>query len=72
MQLKIKDTAGQETYRSIIRSYFHDSDCAILIFDLTSASSFASVESWYLEVKDKTNKTSKLMLVGTKEDLITN
>ncbi|EAY08627.1 Ras-related protein, putative [Trichomonas vaginalis G3] len=40
------DTAGQETYRSMIRIYFHNSHLALLVFDLQSKETFDELDSW--------------------------
>ena len=45
-RLQLWDTAGQERFRSLIPSYLKDAHCALVVFDVTSASSFDEVESW--------------------------
>ncbi|ATZ81046.1 rab domain-containing protein [Bodo saltans virus] len=69
VRINIWDTAGQETFRSITRSYFRGSHCAILIFDLTSRSSFDNASKWYNDIKENTKDTTKIILVGNKNDL---
>ena len=36
VRLQIWDSAGQENYRSITRSYYRNTICAFLIYDITS------------------------------------
>ena len=43
--LIIYDTAGQERYRSITKSYYRDSDIIFIIYDITNRNSFDDVES---------------------------
>ena len=42
VKLQIWDTAGQESFRSIIKNYYRCSGCAIIVFDLTNKESFKS------------------------------
>ena len=68
--LQIWDTAGQEIFRSITRSYFRDSNCALIVYDLTSVSSFQNVESWLSDVREYCPPTCSIVLVGNKDDLV--
>jgi small GTP-binding protein len=66
----IYDTAGQERYRSIIKSYYRNAHGIILVFDTTSKISFNSLEFWIEEIKNNiTNELTDIILVGTKSDL---
>ena len=67
--LKIYDTAGQEKYRALIKTYYQGTDGIILVFDLTNENSFNKLKSWINEVSDNTEK-SQIILVGNKADLI--
>lgn len=44
--LQLWDTAGQERYRSIAKSYFRKVDGVLLLYDVTSESSFLNVRDW--------------------------
>lgn len=70
--LHIWDTAGQEIYRSVTRSYYRNSSCALIVYDITSKPSFESVESWLQDVKSSTPDYCKIYLVGNKLDLESN
>jgi small GTP-binding protein len=49
----IKDTAGQERFRSLTKIFFKGSDIAILVYDITNRNSFEELKNfWYKEVKD--------------------
>ena len=45
IKLQIWDTAGQEIFRSIIKSYYKNAAAAILVFDVTDEASFLNLES---------------------------
>ena len=68
-KLSIYDTVGQEKFRSIIRGYFKNSACAIIVFDITNEQSFESVKQWFEECKSLGSKDIHMVLVGNKIDL---
>ena len=51
MKLSLWDTAGQETYKSITRSYFRGASGALLVFDITRRTTFNSVTSWLQDLR---------------------
>ena len=60
--LQLWDTAGQERFRSIASSYFRKADGVILLYDVTSPSSFINVRDWMeriLVCPGRTLKVSK-------------
>lgn len=69
MKLSLWDTAGQETYKSITRSYFRGASGALLVFDITKRSSFDSVTSWLNDLKTIAEEGIVVILVGNKLDL---
>ena len=68
-KLEMWDTAGQERYKSITSAYYKGAKGALLVYDTTSAQSFENVGKWLSEIKEKTNKDIRLILVGNKIDL---
>lgn len=68
IKLQIWDTAGQEAYRSITRSYYRDSAGVILVFDITQRRTFEVLDLWLQDVKSM-SKTPYIILVGNKIDL---
>lgn len=54
--LKIKltcwDCAGQERYRSVVKSYYRNTSGIIMVFDLTRRETFESLEYWLKELED--------------------
>ena len=69
IKLQIWDTCGQETYRSLISSFYHSSALAILVYSIDSQKSFNSLEMWLNEIKTKGNPDVIIVLVGNKSDL---
>lgn len=71
IKLQIWDTAGQESFRSITRSYYRGSCAAILVYDTTRRDSFTHLTRWLDEVKHNSHLDIVVMLVGNKSDVIT-
>jgi len=42
----IQDTAGQERYNAIAPVYYRDAHAAIIVYDVTSISSFEKMKKW--------------------------
>ena len=53
IKLQMWDTAGQENFISLIRTYYKDVGGAIIIFDLCDRRTFNSVHFWYNELKNR-------------------
>ena len=70
IKINIWDTAGQEAFRSITRSYYKASAAIILVYDITNIQSFNSLNRWYDEIKNNINSTynPQIILVGNKAD----
>ena len=69
IRIQIWDTAGQENFRSITRSYYRNSVAALIVYDITNRSSFDKVASWISEVKENVHKQVSVYLIGNKLDL---
>ena len=69
MKLSLWDTAGQETYKSITRSYFRGASGALLVFDITRRDTFTSVTSWLHDLRQIAEEGVIVVLVGNKSDL---
>ena len=69
MKLSLWDTAGQETYKSVTRSYFRGASGALLVFDLSRRSTFTSVQSWLADLRAIAEEDIVVVLVGNKLDL---
>jgi len=69
IRIQIWDTAGQEAFRSITRSYYKNSTCAFIVYDITSRKTFDNVIIWLKECKEMCYKDILICLVGNKSDL---
>ena len=69
IRIQIWDTAGQEAFRAVTRSYYKNSACAILVYDITNRKSFQDINSWLNECRDMCSKDIYIVLVGNKNDL---
>lgn len=69
IKLQIWDTAGQEEFKAITRSYYRSSAAALVVFDITRRDSFRNCVKWVEDVKSNSNKDVILVLVGNKADL---
>eukprot|EP00922_Rhytidocystis_sp_ex-Travisia-forbesii_P037529 GHVS01055938.1.p1 GENE.GHVS01055938.1~~GHVS01055938.1.p1 ORF type:complete len:207 (-),score=30.87 GHVS01055938.1:364-984(-) len=69
IKLQIWDTAGQESFRSITRSYYRGAAGALLVYDITRRDTFNHLSRWLEEVKQNANPHMTIMLIGNKCDL---
>lgn len=66
---QIWDTAGQETFKSITRSYYRSAAGALQVYDITSRETFNHIQSWLNEVREHGNNKMSILLIGNKSDL---
>lgn len=69
IKLQIWDTAGQESFRSITRSYYRGAAGALLVYDITRRETFNHLARWLEEARQNANGSMVIMLVGNKGDL---
>jgi small GTP-binding protein len=69
VRAQIWDTAGQERYRSVASAYYKGASGAIVVYDITSSTSFASVGRWLEEVRQTADDGVLITLIGNKADL---
>ncbi|CAK8536053.1 unnamed protein product [Lathyrus sativus] len=70
IKLQIWDTAGQELFRSITRSYYRGATGALLVYDITRRETFDHLASWLEDARRHANSSMTIMLIGNKCDLI--
>ncbi|CAK8560861.1 unnamed protein product [Lathyrus sativus] len=70
IKLQIGDTAGQELFRSITRSYYRGAAGALLVYDITRRETFDHLTSWLEDARRHANSSMTIMLIGNKCDLI--
>lgn len=64
------DTAGQEKYRAITKSFYTNIDGVVFVYDITNQDSFDNLESWIKEFKDSNSGLAQILILGNKKDLI--
>jgi Ras-related protein Rab-2A len=69
VKLQIWDTAGQESFRSITRSFYRKADGVLLMYDVTAAHTFENCEYWLEEIKQNSSVDIVIFLVGNQVDL---
>ncbi|KAH6834483.1 RAB GTPase-like protein B1C [Perilla frutescens var. hirtella] len=70
IKLHIWDTAGQEKFRSITRSYYRGAVGVLLVYDITRRETFDNIGTWLQDVIDPENTNSVITLIGNKCDLV--
>ena len=69
IQLNIWDTIGQEKFRSLSKLFFKDTKIVVLVYSITSLSSFEGLEYWMNLYKETIGDDAILGVVGNKSDL---
>lgn len=69
IKLQIWDTAGQESFRSITRSYYRGAAGALLVYDITRRDTFKHLSVWLEEARQHSQNNMVIMLIGNKNDL---
>lgn len=69
IKLQIWDTAGQESFRSITRSYYRGAAGALLVYDITRRETFNHLSRWLEEARANGNPDMVIMLIGNKSDM---
>ena len=68
VKLQMWDTAGQENFISLIRTYYKDVGGAIIMFDLCDRRTFNRVHFWYNELKKNALEDYPIIIIGNKLD----
>ena len=72
--ISLVDTAGQERFKAITKTYYKGSDGILIIYDVTNKESFLCVKNWidsiYDSLGDEDNSKYITFLIGNKIDLI--
>ena len=71
--IDIWDNSGQEQYKSLIKFFIKDTNCIIIMYDITNRASFENIKDyWYKTIKEFKEKDTLVYLVGNKMDLLDN
>ena len=69
IELRFWDTAGQETYQSLVPIYFRNASIAFIVFDIASKSSFDNTQRWLSQLREFAGNKILVVLVANKQDL---
>ena len=69
IRFQMWDTAGQENFHAITRSFYKNSACALVVYDVTKRQSFDNVLTWVSECENECSDNMVKVLVGNKSDL---
>jgi Ras-related protein Rab-11A len=69
IKAQIWDTAGQERYRAITSAYYRGAVGALLVYDVTRHATFENCARWLRELRQHTDPSIVVMLIGNKSDL---
>ena len=73
-EIHLYDSAGQEQFRSITKSYFKQSDGILLLYDVTKRESFEQIKMWLDSLEESLGENNNsqyvVILLGNKIDLI--
>lgn len=64
-----RDTAGEERFRAVTRLHYRGAVGALVVYDITSRSSFESVERWLMDIRMYSDTKTVIFLIGNKADL---
>ena len=70
INIKLIDTAGQEKYKALAKSYFKNVDAVLFVFDLNDQNSFDYIKNWIDLFNDNHNGKEGIpkYLIGNKAD----
>ena len=69
IKLQLWDTAGTERFRSVSRSYYRGAAGAILVYDITSRTSFNALPTFLNDARALASPNLTLLLAGNKADV---
>lgn len=70
MKLQIWDTAGQEHFRAVTRSYFRNAAGCLLVYDVTRRTTFLHAKEWLDDIRSQADDDIAICLVGNKVDMV--
>ncbi|KAL6876319.1 hypothetical protein ACP4OV_012891 [Aristida adscensionis] len=68
-KIQIWDTAGQESFRCIVKSYYRGAAAAILVYDITKRVTFDHVATWLKDAVKFAPPGLTVVLIGNKCDI---
>ncbi|CAK91148.1 unnamed protein product (macronuclear) [Paramecium tetraurelia] len=69
VELQIWDTAGQEQFRSMIKSFYRGAAGVFVLYGVNQRDSFEKLNEWLQELQESAHEEIVKILVGNKSDL---
>lgn len=69
IRLQLWDTAGQEKYRAVTKSYYRGAHGVLIVYDVTKPESLQHVSGWLADARAAALKDCTICVVGNKNDL---
>ena len=70
VKLRLVDTAGQEKFKSVTKSYYKNTEGVLFVFDYSDVKSFEDISDWIQNFEDNNNMGNiPRYLLGNKNDL---
>lgn len=71
--VQIWDTAGQERFQSLGVAFYRGADCCVLVYDVTNANTFKTLDSWrdefLIQASPRDPENFPFVVIGNKIDL---
>lgn len=69
VKLQIWDTAGQETFQSIVRNFYKNSDAVFVVYSVADRKSYDAVGDWVAEARENAPENAFFVLIGSQKDM---
>ena len=71
IKLRLVDTAGQEKFKSVTKSYYKNTDGVLFVFDYNNPLTFENISEWIQSFEENHNGKENIprFLLGNKSDL---
>lgn len=69
IKIQFWDTAGQEKFRTITKSFYRKNDLIIIVFNLNQEESFEKIIYWYHQILQNSDAEIPILILGNKSDL---
>jgi small GTP-binding protein len=70
VKAQLWDTAGQEKYRAITVAHYRNAVGALVVYDVTRASTFQNVKYWIESLCNQAEQDICVVIVGNKVDIV--
>ena len=70
VKVQLWDTAGEERFRTIAKSYYRGAHGIILIYDVTNRKTFENIRKWLYQINEETSGKISILLIANKIDCV--